>query len=153
MEQTKHEDAPLGFYTQKGYQLKHHPSVTGAMEDYLEMICRLAGTDGHVRMNTLADRLNVRPSSASKMVGQLRGLELVAFEKYGLISPTAEGRRLGAYLLHRHDVLQRFFRLLNGRDDVLEQVEQVEHCLDADTVRNLEQLLARLEGTADGPAG
>lgn len=133
-----------GFYTQKGYEMRRQ-GLTGAMEDYLEMICRQANSDGYVRINFLAGRLNVRPSSASKMVYQLRELGLVAFEKYGLIQPTEEGRRIGDYLLYRHNVLHRFFCLINHSDDELEQVEQVEHYLDERTIRNLEQWMDRQE--------
>ena len=35
-----------GFYTQKGYQMRNRHSLTGAMEDYLEMICRQAKAEG-----------------------------------------------------------------------------------------------------------
>ena len=56
------------FYTQKGYEMRSGQTVTSAMEDYLEMICRQARTEGYARINFLAQRLNVRPSSASKMV-------------------------------------------------------------------------------------
>ena len=76
------------FYTQKGYQMRSQHALTGAMEDYLEMICRQAEADGCARIGLLAEGLNVRPSSASKMVYQLRALGLVAFEKYGLIPGT-----------------------------------------------------------------
>ena len=69
-------DDNADFYTQKGYQLKNCPAVTGAMEDYLEMICREGRSEGFGRINTLAGKLNVRPSSASKMVYNLRSLEL-----------------------------------------------------------------------------
>ena len=136
------------FYTQKGYEMRHHQTITAAMEDYLEMICRQAAAEGYVRINFLAGKLNVRPSSASKMVYQLRDLGLVSFEKYGLIQPTQEGWTLGRYLLYRHDVLHRYFCLVNGSTDELEQVEQVEHYLNEETVRNLEALLGRLDGTA-----
>ena len=118
------------FYTQKGYQMRSQHALTGAMEDYLEMICRQAEADGCARIGLLAEGLNVRPSSASKMVYQLRALGLVAFEKYGLIQPTEKGW---------------FFCMLNGSTDELELVEQVEHYLNEDTVRNLEALLERLE--------
>lgn len=144
MSQTEKPD----FYTQKGYQMRSHQALTGAMEDYLEMICRQARTEGYVRINFLAGRLNVRPSSASKMVYQLRDLGLVAFEKYGLITPTDRGWEIGRYLLYRHDVLHRFFCMVNGSDDELEQVEQVEHYLNEDTVRNLERMMDRLDGPA-----
>ena len=137
----------MEFYTQKGYQLRNQQPITGAMEDYLEMICRQAKNEGYVRINFLAGLLNVRPSSASKMVYHLRDLELVEFEKYGLIRPTEEGARLGSYLLYRHDVLHRFFRLLNGAPEELEQVEQVEHFVSEETVRNLKRLADWMERT------
>lgn len=136
------DDGP-GFYTQKGYQMRSGQTVTSAMEDYLEMICRETRSEGYARINFLAHRLNVRPSSASKMVYQLRDLGLVSFEKYGLIQPTAEGAVLGDYLLHRHDVLARFFQWVNGTEDELEQVEQVEHYINEDTLRNLESFMER----------
>lgn len=137
------------FYTQKGYQLRSQHPITGAMEDYLEMICRQAGGEGYVRINFLAGKLNVRPSSASKMVYQLRDLGYVSFEKYGLIQPTQSGWELGRYLLHRHDVLHRFFCLLNHTQDELEQVEQIEHYINPQTLANLEKLTCRLEQGSD----
>ncbi len=141
------------FYTQKGYQLKNQRQITGAMEDYLEMICRESGDGGYVRMNILAAKLNVRPSSASKMVYHLRDLGLVYFERYGLIRPTEEGRRLGEYLLRRHEVLCRFFRLISGKPGDLEQVEQVEHYLREETVGSLERVAMFLEEMGYGSSG
>ena len=136
-------DEEPDFYTQKGYQMRSDKPVTSAMEDYLEMICRQARMEGYARINFLAHRLNVRPSSASKMVYQLRELGLVSFEKYGLIRPTSAGTELGAYLLYRHDLLHRFFCWVNGTTDELEQVEQVEHYIRKETLHNLEQLMER----------
>lgn len=144
-------DPETDFYTQKGYQLKNRPHITGAMEDYLEMICREVNTEGHARINALAAKLNVRPSSASKMVYNLRTLGLVAFEKYGLIHPSEAGWQLGEYLLYRHEVLLRFFRLVDGGNDELEQVEQVEHFLREETVRNLERVSDFLEAAGYAP--
>ena len=110
-----------------------------------EALYSQAEADGCARIGLLAEGLNVRPSSASKMVYQLRTLGLVAFEKYGLIQPTEKGWSVGRWLLHRHEVLHRFFCMLNGSTDELELVEQVEHYLNEGTVRNLEALLERLE--------
>lgn len=133
------------FYTQKGYQMRSPQAMTSAMEDYLEMICRQSQIEGYARIGFLAHRLHVRPSSASKMVCQLRDLGLVSFERYGLVRPTDDGLRLGGYLLYRHDLLHRFFCWLNGTDDELEQVEQVEHYINETTLENLGRLLERVE--------
>ena len=134
------------FYTLKGYQLQNSGDITESMEDYLEMICRHIQENGYIRINFLAEQLHVRPSSASKMVGKLREMGLVEFEKYGLIIPTERGMAVGRYLLWRHDVLHRFFRLLNHSDCQLEQVEKVEHFMSRETMENLEKLTIRLEG-------
>lgn len=146
-------DDNADFYTQKGYQLKNRPAVTGAMEDYLEMICREGRSEGFGRINTLGGKLNVRPSSASKMVYNLHSLELAEFEKYGLIRPTEKGWRLGDYLLYRHEVLRRFFRPVDGQYGSLEQVEQVEHFSTEETVCSLERVPDILEGMGYAPPG
>ena len=134
------------FYTLKGYRQQNGGDITEAMEDYLEMICRHIQENGYIRIHFLAEQLHVRPSSASKMVGKLREMGLVEFEKYGLIIPTERGMAVGRYLLWRHDVLHRFFRLLNHSDCQLEQVEKVEHFMSRETMENLEKLTIRLAG-------
>lgn len=139
------EDGASEFYTLKGYRMQNDGALTDAMEDYLEMICRCMGEGGYVRIHWLAEKLHVRPSSASKMVGKLRKLGLVEFEKYGLVSPTAEGYAIGSALLRRHNILHRFFCLLNHTDNELQQVEQVEHFISPETLASLERLIRRLE--------
>lgn len=134
-------DINSDFYTFKGYQLHGNTQITSSMEDYLEMICRILKKQDVVRISELADRLHVKPSSASKMVRNLKFLELVAFEKYGYIKPTVEGLALGEFLLYRHDVLNALLCLINHSDDETEQVEKIEHFLDAKTIKNIEKYL------------
>ena len=107
----------MEFHTLKGYQMHNVGEVTESMEDYLEMIGRCMEEHGYVRLG------------------------LVQFEKYGLITLTKKGDEIAAYLLWRHDVLLRFFQRLNHTGGQLSLVEQVEHFMDQETVRNLERLL------------
>ncbi len=129
------------FYTLKGYSLLEHTQITSSMEDYLEMICRIHRDGKPVRIKELAECLHVKPSSASKMVGNLRKQGLVCFEKYGTVSLTEDGLELGEYLLFRHEVLHRFFCYINQNSDELEQVEKVEHFIEPKTVYNIEKWL------------
>lgn len=134
-----------GYYTLKGYALKNPGELTGAMEDYLEMVCRMARAGSPARIGSLAEGLNVRPSSASKMVAHLRELGLVEFEPYGAaVLPTAHGRAVGEYLLWRHQVLHRFLCLVNQTESELELAEKIEHFLDRRTVENLARLMQRI---------
>jgi len=136
-------DNNTDFYTFKGYQLNENSQITSSMEDYLEMICRIYKKQDVVRINELADRLHVKPSSASKMVNNLRRLELVEFEKYGYIKPTVKGLAVGEYLLYRHDILNKFLCFINNSEDETEQVEKIEHFLDEKTIRNIEKILKK----------
>lgn len=133
------------FYTMRGYNRIENPEISPTMEDYLEMIYRRAGQGSYIRVNQLAALLHVRPSSASKMASKLRVSGLVRFEPYGIIQLTDAGELAGAYLLHRHEVLHRLFRHINGTKDELELVEKIEHFIDRRTVENIERLLRRLE--------
>ena len=120
-----------GFYTMKEYQQAGAEGLTSSMEDYLEMLCRLQREGRPLRVNVL---------------GNLKGLGYIDFQKYGAVAVTEKGLREGEYLLHRHQVLHRFFCALNGTEDELEQVEKVEHFMDRVTVGNLERLLGKMEG-------
>lgn len=140
---------PDEFYTMKGYDMLEEPEISPAMEDYLEMICRCSEEIGYIRMNTLSAKLHVKPSSASKMVLKLKEQDMVHFEHYGIITPSAKGWELGRYLLYRHKVLHEFFCLLNHSDNELQEVEQIEHYISANTVQNLESLTKRLKKEGD----
>lgn len=105
------------------------------------MICRMLSKQDIVRINELADRLHVKPSSASKMVSNLKFLGLVDFEKYGYIKPTENGSAIGRYLLYRHKVLNTFLCLINDSSDETEQVEKIEHFLNEKTIRNIDKYL------------
>lgn len=141
-------DQGRDFYTLKGYQRLGVGSLTASQEDYLEMICRTLRRGERVRVNELAERLHVKPSSASKMLAALRDEGYLSFERYGCISATEKGMAAGEYLLHRHAVLQEFLCTLNGTESELEQVEKIEHFLGRTTVENLERLTRRMKGEA-----
>ena len=129
------------FYTLKGYSLLESNAITTSMEDYLEMIFRIHSTGEIVRIGTLAENLNVKPSSASKMVSNLKKQGLVSSEKYGYIKLTDAGSELGKYLNFRHDTLHHFLCLINQSENELEQVEKIEHFINAETINNIKKFL------------
>lgn len=134
-----------GFYTLKGYHTSAPPEMTPAMEDYLEMICRLLQNKDVVRIGELANALHVKPASTTRMIQQLATCGYVNSQRYGYIRLTEKGKIMGDYLLYRHDVLQRFLCYLNQTESELEQVEKIEHFLNRHTVDNLNALTIMLE--------
>lgn len=128
------------FYTLNGYRNKNKNKLTESMEDYLEMIYRNKNK-GEIHVKDISTKLNVKPSSVSKMINKLKEYNLVNFEKYGSITLTKEGIKIGKYLLWRHNILVKFFKKLNKKNYLLEQVEKIEHFIDFETLKNMEKFL------------
>lgn len=137
------------FYTFKGYQNNSKNELSATMEDYLEMIYRLMTTQSVVRIKELSSQLNVKPSSASKTVQQLKELGYILYEKYDYIVLTKKGETEGSYLLYRHNVLDRFLRTLNHTEDELEQVEKIEHFFNKATIENIRELTSKMEAESE----
>lgn len=131
-----------GFRTSRGYQMfdQNRGQLSPALEDYLEMIFRQCRKDGYTRVGKISEVLQVRPSSASKMIAKLAQAGYVKYDRYEIIQMTEAGEKLGRYLLSRHEVVTAFLELI-GSENVLEQVEIMEHPLTPSTVKNLELLL------------
>ena len=137
-------DQTRDFHTFRGYSLqdaRRKNSLSASMEDYLEMIYRLSAEDTYTRVLELANALNVQPPSASRMLRRLADEGLVEYEKYSIIRLTPQGNEIGAYLLHRHNVLEQFLTLL-GVPDVLEDAERIEHNISAAAMAAISQLLS-----------
>ena len=130
------------FHTVRGYELmqKRQDRLTPAMEDYLEMVCRLCLAGGYTRTGKLSEALHVRPSSASKMILKLSEKGFVEYDKYEIILPTDKGKDAGAYLMHRHQTMERFLHLL-GVIDLLAEAELIEHVVSPETVERVNMLI------------
>ena len=127
------------FHTVRGYQMlnSEKKSITSSMEDYLEMIYRTCLKEGFSRTNQLAEELNVRPSSATKVVQKLKELELVDYEKYGVIVLTKEGKILGEFLLRRHQIIEEFLKNLGIKDTLLQDTEMIEHDVSFNALKSI----------------
>ena len=111
------------------------------LEDYLEMIYRNTINKEYITVKELSTLLNVKPSSVSKMCNKLNILKLVNFEKYGHVSLTKCGKEKGKYFLHRHNIVEKLLKDINGPDFKLEQVEKIEHFIDEVTLINLKKYI------------
>ena len=112
--------------------------ITSSMEDYIEMIYRCSLDEEYIRLNTLAHLLNVRDSSASKMMKKLKELSLISYKKYGVITLSDKGREIGEYLYKRHNISEEFLKNLSDEDhDVLVETELIEHVIGEKTVENI----------------
>lgn len=134
------------FRTVRGYQLIRQQSnnngLTPSMEDYLEMIYRLSLVDGYVRVNSLAEMLNVQSPSVTRTIQKLAEKHFVKYHRYGIIQLTEKGDELGSYLLARHETIEQFLRNIGAGETLFVDAELIEHHLSRKTVRQLELLNA-----------
>ena len=131
------------YYTLTGYNLKEHIKITSAMEDYIEMIYRNTINNDNISVTELSTLLNVKAPSVSKMINRLSKLNIVNFQKYGHITLTKEGKKLGMFYLERHNTLTSFFKKLNKSNFKLEQVEKIEHFVDEITIKNMKKSIKK----------
>lgn len=114
--------------------------LTPSMEDYLEMIYRNNLEQPYIRINRLAQLLNVKAPSSSKMVQKLGELGFVNYERYGIVTLTDKGKRKGEILYKRHKVIEKFLSFIGCEEDALIQTELIEHSINANTVEKMELL-------------
>lgn len=139
------------FHTVRGYELQRQERryVTPCMEDYIEMMYRLSEKNSLVRMSDLSRALNVKRPSATKMVQKIAELNYIDYEKYSLLKLSDRGRMLGEYLIKRHSVIERFFKLIGVKEGLLEQVEKIEHSISEKTLGRLEMFVSFAESNPE----
>jgi Mn-dependent DtxR family transcriptional regulator len=128
------------FYTFNEYMKNDESHLTPSMEDYLEMIYRLSQKNGFTRINELSSALNVQPPSATKMVQKLADIQLIKYEKYGVIFLEEKGKQAGEGLLKRHNVVEDFLKLLGLKNGILEETEKIEHTINSETLKCIENM-------------
>lgn len=125
-------------------------AATRSMEDYLERIFELMQEKGYARVSDIASSLEVRPPSVTRMIQKLDEEQFVLYEKYRGITLTPKGERIGKLIKQRHEVLERFLRLLGVDDETVieKDIEGMEHHLSQST---LDCLIKLASFFADNP--
>jgi DtxR family Mn-dependent transcriptional regulator len=123
-------------------------SVSPSVEDYAKAVYVLeTRIGGAVSTNTLAERLEITPGSASGMVRKLAEQGLVEHERYRGVRLTAAGRTLALRVIRRHRLIEQFLAEALGMpwDRVHAEAEVLEHVLSGE----LEELIATHLGDPD----
>ncbi|MGB8451219.1 MAG: iron dependent repressor, metal binding and dimerization domain protein [Anaerocolumna sp.] len=129
------------FFTFREYMRKDQEGLSASAEDYMEMIFRLSKENGFTRVNDLASALNVQPPSVTKMIQKLADINLIKYEKYGVIMLEPNGIELGKALLNRHNLIERFLTILNIKDGLLESTEKMEHTISNEILLGIHDLI------------
>lgn len=114
-------------------------------ENYLKALLKLTmeRENEEAGTNELAAHLEVKPATVSDMLKKLKEKELVDYEKYGKITLTDGGKRIGIDIIRRHRLWETFLyeKLEFTWDEVHEVAEQLEHIQSAKLVDKLDKFL------------
>jgi DtxR family Mn-dependent transcriptional regulator len=121
--------------------------LTRARQDYLKALYHLGGGEGSVSTSQLAERLMVAPASVTEMLGSLRALELVTYDRYRGAQLTRQGTAAALQTIRRHRLIELFLvKMLDySWDEVHEEAESMEHVIS----RRMEERIFEALGRPD----
>ena len=116
--------------------------LSASTGDYLKVIWELSGS-GAASTTDVAARLSVAPASVSRMLGRLKEMGLVRYERYYGASLTEKGRAEALRLVRRHRLIETFLLEHLGYpwQDVHEEAERLEHAVSDNFTERLAKLL------------
>ncbi len=121
--------------------------LSANMEDYLEAIYTLSGTNGVSRVSTIAEAIGVKKPSVSKAIQRLKRQGLVTHTRYGGATVTPRGRQVAQAQVRSHQALTRFLQqVLTLPPDLAEHDAcLMEHAISHETVERLVKFIDYLE--------
>lgn len=120
------------------------PPLSEAQEDYLEQLFLLQeALGGAVPTQALAERLGVRPPSATGMLKKLAALGLVEHLPYRGARLTEAGQRVALEVLRHHRLLEAYLHraLGYGWEEVHQEAERLEHVISEAFEERIAELL------------
>jgi len=126
-------------------------NITPSLEDYLETILFLMEKDEAVRVTDVANYLEISKPSVNKAINNLKAMDLVIHEHYGLLELTEKGRQIAVDVAKRHVVLTEFLEKYLEIDAKTAEKEAclMEHSMSAGTIDKLEIFLKKYDEARD----
>lgn len=117
---------------------------TQSEENYLKAIFHLTTADkSGITTNSIAEKLDTKPSSVTDMIQKLSDKKVVIYKKYYGVELTDEGRKIAANIVRKHRLWEVFLvdKLDFSWDEVHDVAEQLEHIKSSKLIQQLDQFL------------
>ena len=123
---------------------KSDKRTTDRMEDYLEVIYELIQHKGYATSTDVAECLNISRPSVTKMMRRLDETGLLDYEKYRGMRLTEKGGGIAETIHQSHGIVSEFLKMIGVDKNIANMdAEQIEHHVHPETLRKLQDLLAR----------
>jgi len=121
-------------------------------EDYIRGILEVIEEKGYARTRDIANKVEVRPPSATEMMKKLNKKGLVIYEKYGGVIFTPEGREIATAIRDRHETFKRFLEIILIPEDIaIKDAHILEHQLDPKTIIQFTKFVDFITSTKERP--
>ena len=120
-------------------------NLSKSFEDYIETIYLIKELKGVVRVKDVAKNLKVKMPSVTGAIKKLASLDLVIYERYGLIKLTKKGENLAKEVYKKHDALFVFLTKFLGvtKKVALEEACAIEHNISDLTLKKLKKFIEK----------
>jgi len=120
--------------------------TTHREEDYLEAILHIVRKKGYARVGDIAKHLGCSAATVTEMFGRLGERNLVNYEKYGGVTLTEAGKRIGQEVDRRHKLIKSFLQLLGVPEEIAdEDACEIEHSIHPETLEKLQSFIDRVK--------
>lgn len=137
--------------------LGHKAPLSSAMEDYLKTIYLIrceenAAGEDTVSTQALAERLNVRPPSATAMIKKLAALQLVEHAPYQGVCLKPAGEKIALEIVRHHRLVETYLAQVLGLGwhEVHDEAERWEHVLGEEVEEQMAKALGHPERDPHG---
>ncbi len=117
--------------------------LSAPLEDYLEAIQHLQTRHRVARAKEIAQRLGVSRASVTSALKALGNHGLINYEPYSYVTLTAQGEKVAAEIIRRHEILREFFEdfLKMEPERAESNACRVEHVMDSVAMERLVSFL------------
>jgi len=118
--------------------------ISSAEEEYIKVVSFLQGKNGRARTTDVANKLGVKPSSATEMLKRLNEKGLIEYKPYHGSTLTKEGKIIAKKLNTKYEVIKNFLQSI-GIEEKIAAIDacNIEHILSPESVYHMKNMLNR----------
>jgi DtxR family Mn-dependent transcriptional regulator len=112
-------------------------------EDYLSEIYKNEDSNGQIKANLIAEKLQISNAAVTDMLKKLKREGQVKYEPYRSIELTVKGREFAKNLVRRHRIWEVFLHQIVGLpwDKVHDEANNLEHSGSDELINKMEEML------------
>lgn len=112
-------------------------------EDYLSVIYKSSDSNGEIKTNQIAERLNISAAAVTDMLRKLSKEGYVDYKRYKGIKLTKSGEDYARNMVRRHRIWELFLHQIVGIpwDKVHDEAHNLEHSASDELINKMEEML------------